>query len=647
MYLSRIFIKNYRSINELDLKIDAGKTIIVGRNNSGKSNIISAIDLVLGEASPDYKRSENVTDTDFYTKRLSNLENPTCEGATNELFIFCELTRPSGENLDYNALYDCFGFYVIDEYRRGPRKRFVLNKIGDEYQEIFNLTDDNNEKTYLNPKSRNQKIFENELGDKYHFAFAFRAARKGSGIIEKDIRVLYRENSNLGWIIGLRATIRNALLQSAVIPSFRDPQTQLRITSWSWYGKLIKYLTQGSTAIPKVEEALRSLQEAANEVFNKAQTEIATSALAVAFPGTSLHLEFSTNRNSDIYRGCVIYVDDGFRSLLTEKGAGIQSATIIGLFTYFTRNVNTTNSALLCIEEPEVYLHPHARRVLSNRLDAFLDGARNQVLISTHSVEFLRANDVNTTIVLVSKTTEKGSVAKCVSLNDFKHLLRDNNQNELFFADKAIICEGFDDEIIRLVAERIYPGKLDEKNVSVVAVSGKDNIIRIIKLLLKLNMDCYVLTDFDFFLRDKKPDRQQYGAKAHDSVEELPKDFFEKRFGVNARSVICKISKGRAAIKKDYEKLFYTAKQVSDFSDQGLNLDKFKNFLTDLRIGGLGILEGEIEHLFIDSGLASPSKKLDLDSVFKLKKRLSDGVSIDQLIDMTTIQQLLEVVLSD
>lgn len=255
MYLSRIFIKNYRSINELDLKIDAGKTIIVGRNNSGKSNIISAIDLVLGEASPDYKRSENVTDTDFYTKRPSNLENPTCERTANELFIFCELTRPSGENLDYNALYECFGFYVIDEYRRGPRKRFVLNKIGDEYQEIFN-TDENSEKTYLNPRLKNQKIFETELDDKYHFAFSFRAARKDSGIIEKDIRILYRENSSQGWIIGLRATIRSALLQSAVIPSFRDPQTQLRITSWSWYGKLIKYLTQGSTAIPKVEEAL-------------------------------------------------------------------------------------------------------------------------------------------------------------------------------------------------------------------------------------------------------------------------------------------------------------------------------------------------------------------------------------------------------
>lgn len=90
-----------------------------------------------------------------------------------------------------------------------------------------------------------------------------------------------------------------------------------------------------------------------------------------------------------MYKNTIIYVDDGFRSQLTEKGSGIQSATIIGLFNYYTKNINTVTSALLCIEEPEVYLHPHARRVISDRLDDFLDGQKNQVIITTHSSEFI------------------------------------------------------------------------------------------------------------------------------------------------------------------------------------------------------------------------------------------------------------------
>ena len=67
MYLSRIFIKNYRSIRELDLEFSKGKNIIVGRNNSGKSNIIRAIDIVLGERSPTYDKWENIGLGDFYS----------------------------------------------------------------------------------------------------------------------------------------------------------------------------------------------------------------------------------------------------------------------------------------------------------------------------------------------------------------------------------------------------------------------------------------------------------------------------------------------------------------------------------------------------------------------------------------------------
>ena len=42
------------------------KNIIIGKNNSGKSNIMRAIDLMLGEKSPTYVNSENITEDDFF-----------------------------------------------------------------------------------------------------------------------------------------------------------------------------------------------------------------------------------------------------------------------------------------------------------------------------------------------------------------------------------------------------------------------------------------------------------------------------------------------------------------------------------------------------------------------------------------------------
>jgi predicted ATP-dependent endonuclease of OLD family len=38
MYLSRMFIRGFRSIYKLDLSSSKGKNVIVGRNKTGKSN---------------------------------------------------------------------------------------------------------------------------------------------------------------------------------------------------------------------------------------------------------------------------------------------------------------------------------------------------------------------------------------------------------------------------------------------------------------------------------------------------------------------------------------------------------------------------------------------------------------------------------
>src|ERR1700744_6233070 len=87
MYLSRLYIENYRSIQKTDLKFEPGKNVIVGRNNSGKSNILKAIDLILGEYSPTYNKSENITDNDFFGS------------VTNKpIFIWCEIQREKTDN---------------------------------------------------------------------------------------------------------------------------------------------------------------------------------------------------------------------------------------------------------------------------------------------------------------------------------------------------------------------------------------------------------------------------------------------------------------------------------------------------------------------------------------------------------------------
>src|SRR5690554_2476350 len=64
MHISKLFVQNYRSLSQAVVRFDAGKNVIVGKNNSGKSNIIKAIEILIGEKFPTYVK---FSDNDFFT----------------------------------------------------------------------------------------------------------------------------------------------------------------------------------------------------------------------------------------------------------------------------------------------------------------------------------------------------------------------------------------------------------------------------------------------------------------------------------------------------------------------------------------------------------------------------------------------------
>ncbi len=68
MRISRIHIKNYRSLRNIDI-YPKGLCALVGENNAGKSNILRALNLVLGEA---YPSARSLDKTDFFNNDICN-----------------------------------------------------------------------------------------------------------------------------------------------------------------------------------------------------------------------------------------------------------------------------------------------------------------------------------------------------------------------------------------------------------------------------------------------------------------------------------------------------------------------------------------------------------------------------------------------
>jgi len=196
MHLSKLLISNYRSIQELTLKFEKGKNIIVGKNNAGKSNIIKAIDLILGEGSPTWQKSENITSNDFYN---GNTSRP--------IYIFCELCREPNEALNYQEIYKCYGFKfhaIITEWVKNekgksvPKKEPVLHSLSQSsfanfissLDAVMNIGEDDEgiDSQYVNPKLKHQGSFEDAFEDKFSFAFGFRAYQLENGKFQKEIR---------------------------------------------------------------------------------------------------------------------------------------------------------------------------------------------------------------------------------------------------------------------------------------------------------------------------------------------------------------------------------------------------------------------------------------------------------------------------
>jgi putative ATP-dependent endonuclease of the OLD family len=57
MYISRIVIRNFRNFSHFDVRLNPGVTCILGENNTGKTNLIRALRLVLdSDLSSQYRR---------------------------------------------------------------------------------------------------------------------------------------------------------------------------------------------------------------------------------------------------------------------------------------------------------------------------------------------------------------------------------------------------------------------------------------------------------------------------------------------------------------------------------------------------------------------------------------------------------------
>jgi predicted ATP-dependent endonuclease of OLD family len=217
-------------------------------------------------------------------------------------------------------------------------------------------------------------------------------------------------------------------------------------------------------------------------------------------------VEFSLPDEEVIAKEMKIFLDDGHRSEIEQKGHGLQRAILLAMLRVLAKHGTSyvdKPTPLFLIGEIETFLHPFAQKQLAEALDSLT--SRYQVITSTHS-PFIISPKTISGYKRVMKDDTKGT--KHISCDDSigvdhkaitRHLERRGNLEGLF-ADRVILIEGDHDQGFYTKLCTIFNIQFPTKKFTLfIKTNGKQELRQARLFYKKMGFeDVSVISDLDY-----------------------------------------------------------------------------------------------------------------------------------------------------
>ncbi len=287
---------------------------------------------------------------------------------------------------------------------------------------------------------------------------------------------------------------KNILLQQAK----EERSAETIDTDDALYKQISDKLKEVDSQIPELSY-VKNATEQINEELNK--LAIHNQEQKVVFDTASTDTDSVINKIS-------ITSKHGDKKLLIG-GEGRLNQIYLSLWASQNRISEYSNEvSILCVEEPEAYLHPHQQRELARYLSGVLNG---QVILTSHSPYIVCENSPNSIIRLYMKDQETLAASDGCSeiiesgFTDFGYRMS-VIPAEAFFADYAILVEGQSELIFYKTLAPQIGIDLDRLNISILSVEGVGFKVYA-KILDALNIEWIARTDNDI---NKIKDHETY-----------------------------------------------------------------------------------------------------------------------------------------
>ncbi|APZ41884.1 ATP-dependent nuclease [Acidihalobacter ferrooxydans] len=351
MRLTNFSVTNFRSITSAHKVVVSDITVLIGKNNEGKSNLLKALqvamDLLQMHARDErsvVRRPYRSSQETYFWSRDFPIQFQNRRSSTQTVFkMEFMLDQPEIEEFKKEIGSSLNGTLPLEI------------KIGKENEAQINLRKPGKNTKSLSSKSGKISEF---VASRIYFNYipAVRTDREAievvSRMLSQELRVLERDEE-----------YQNAL---AVIQDLQ---------------------------LPILEDLAHRIQEPLMEFLPTIKN------VQIEIPEIS--------RRYGVRREFNVIIDDGTPTSIEYKGDGVKSLAALGLLKNKLRH---PGASIIAIEEPESHLHPGAIHQLNEIIKSLAES--NQVILTTHNPLFVDRSNIRTNIIVNSgKATPAKNVA--------------------------------------------------------------------------------------------------------------------------------------------------------------------------------------------------------------------------------------------
>lgn len=543
MYLKYIQIVNFKNLKAARFEFAKGANTIIGENDSGKSNALTAIRILLDDNY--YYNTKRLKETDFsyalgdwrghWIIISAFFDEISREDKSNE---FCAELTPEQENIDFLKSYiRCADkeFGTVSLFIRPCRaKRAELAEAAQNgtFEAVRSQIKLSDYEFYYTSRSQadftDENVYKSIVGD----------ICAGQYVNPED-----DDQSVLGSKIDIMNVWQH--ISTVFIDALRDVESELRKpknpirqiidtiegnieeTDIDDIKRKISELNQKISHIPQVSDIGSQVNQKLLEMIGAIYSpEIKLeSRLKEDFATLARYLTISPSNQKDI-------------DLL---GLGHLNILYIAMkLVEFEVNRNRELLNIMIIEEPEAHIHTHIQKTLFNNLQ--VTHTYTQVVMSTHSTHLSEVSDIEKVNVM-KKVDEQTSLVmkptngldqfgadvleyKGISFSKILSRYLDAKRSVLLFSKGVIMVEGDGEEIlIPALVKKVLGVSLDEMGIGLINIGsvGFENVACIFDES-RLQRKCSIVTDLDVVVDGAKKSSQvamDRGASRREKLSRL------------------------------------------------------------------------------------------------------------------------------